>query len=80
MVWWGTSLRYETEGRIKGDGGEVMHEKKHWMSFKFEIQNGGEGGDFGVVRLQTCLTEILGFLEKFGGGYEQDIDDESEED
>ncbi|GJW38170.1 hypothetical protein Tco_0064015 [Tanacetum coccineum] len=37
-----------------------------------------EGGDFGVsvVRLQTCLTEILGFLEKSRGGFEQDIDDE----
>ncbi|GKC06644.1 hypothetical protein Tco_0998254 [Tanacetum coccineum] len=33
-----------------------------------------------VVRLQTCLTEILGFLEKFRGGLEQDIEDESEED
>ncbi|GJT78440.1 hypothetical protein Tco_1045165 [Tanacetum coccineum] len=33
-----------------------------------------------VVRLQTCLTEILGFLEKFVGGFEQDIDDEDEED
>ncbi|GJW28898.1 hypothetical protein Tco_0045773 [Tanacetum coccineum] len=28
------------------------------------------GGDFGVgvVLLQTCLTKILGFFEKFGGG------------
>ncbi|GJY62315.1 hypothetical protein Tco_0462972 [Tanacetum coccineum] len=41
-----------------------------------------EGGDFNVsvVRLQTCLTDILGFLEKFKGGFEQDIDDKGEED
>ncbi|GJV48605.1 hypothetical protein Tco_1438817 [Tanacetum coccineum] len=32
------------------------------------------------MRLQTCLTEILGFLEKFGGGFEQDIDNEGGED
>nr|GEX30631.1 copia protein [Tanacetum cinerariifolium] len=41
-----------------------------------------EGGDFdvSVVSLQTCLTDILGFLEKFKGGFEQDIDVEGEED
>ncbi|GJX12928.1 hypothetical protein Tco_0204686 [Tanacetum coccineum] len=33
-----------------------------------------------VVCLQTCLTKILGFLEKFRGGFEHDIDDEVEED
>ncbi|GJV04357.1 hypothetical protein Tco_1337926, partial [Tanacetum coccineum] len=40
------------------------------------------GGDFGVgvVRLQTYLTEILSFLEKFEGGFEQDIDNEGERD
>ncbi|GJY23645.1 hypothetical protein Tco_0397303 [Tanacetum coccineum] len=38
-----------------------------------------EGGDFGVVHLQTCLTEILGFLEKSGGGFDQDIDNEGKE-
>nr|GEX64885.1 zinc finger BED domain-containing protein RICESLEEPER 2-like [Tanacetum cinerariifolium] len=39
-------------------------------------------GDFdvSVVRHQTCLTDILGFLEKFKGAFEQDIDDEGEED
>ncbi|GKD26211.1 hypothetical protein Tco_1232425, partial [Tanacetum coccineum] len=36
--------------------------------------------DVSVVRLQTCLIDILGFLEKFKGGFEQDIDDEGEED
>ncbi|GJZ17704.1 hypothetical protein Tco_0553827 [Tanacetum coccineum] len=44
------------------------------------VEKGEVGGDFGVVRLQTCLTEILSFLEKFGGGFEQDIDDEDEKD
>nr|GEX34445.1 hypothetical protein [Tanacetum cinerariifolium] len=36
-------------------------------------QNRDGGGNFGVVLLQTCLTEILGFHEKFGGGFEKDI-------
>ncbi|GJX45088.1 hypothetical protein Tco_0261764, partial [Tanacetum coccineum] len=31
------------------------------------------------VSLQTCLTEILGFLEKFGGGFKQDIDEQDKE-
>ncbi|GKC96112.1 hypothetical protein Tco_1161554 [Tanacetum coccineum] len=45
---------------------------------KVKVRNFEGGGDFGVgvVRLQTCLTEILGFLEKFGGGFEQDIDEQ----
>ncbi|GKD41776.1 hypothetical protein Tco_1261983, partial [Tanacetum coccineum] len=47
---------------------------------EFNLRIGGD--DFGadVLRFHTCLTDILGFLEKFGGGFEQDIDDESEED
>ncbi|GJU41624.1 gypsy/ty3 retroelement polyprotein [Tanacetum coccineum] len=42
-----------------------------------------EGGDdFGVDVLcfHTCLTDILGFLEKLEWSFEQDIDDEEEED
>nr|GEW80502.1 hypothetical protein [Tanacetum cinerariifolium] len=37
-----------------------------------------EGDDFGVdvLRFHTCLTNILGFLEKLEWWFEQDIDDE----
>ncbi|GJX70489.1 hypothetical protein Tco_0307660 [Tanacetum coccineum] len=49
--------------------------------------NGGEsfwegGDDFGVdvLRFHTCLTDILGFLDKFGWGFEQDIDGKDEDD
>ncbi|GJX01811.1 ribonuclease H-like domain-containing protein [Tanacetum coccineum] len=49
--------------------------------------NGGEsfwegGDDFGVdvLRFHTCLTDILGFLEKFGWWFKQDIDGENEDD
>ncbi|GJZ63271.1 hypothetical protein Tco_0619692 [Tanacetum coccineum] len=39
-----------------------------------------EGDDFGVdvLRFHTCLTDILGFLEKLEWWFEQDIDDEEE--
>ncbi|GJZ03579.1 retrovirus-related pol polyprotein from transposon TNT 1-94 [Tanacetum coccineum] len=41
-----------------------------------------EGDDFGVnvLRFHTCLTDILGFLEKLEWWFEQDIKDEGEED
>ncbi|GKC41933.1 hypothetical protein Tco_1059655 [Tanacetum coccineum] len=42
-----------------------------------------EEGDYfgvGVLRFHTCLTDILGFLEKLERLFEQDIDDEGEED
>ncbi|GKB30103.1 hypothetical protein Tco_0869504 [Tanacetum coccineum] len=41
-----------------------------------------EGDDFGVdvLRFHTCLTDILGFLEKLEWWFEQDIDDEGEVD
>ncbi|GKC50719.1 hypothetical protein Tco_1073464 [Tanacetum coccineum] len=41
-----------------------------------------EGDDFGVdvLRFHTCLTDILGFLEKLEWWFEQDINDEGEED
>ncbi|GJW05985.1 ATP-dependent DNA helicase PIF1-like protein [Tanacetum coccineum] len=41
-----------------------------------------EGDDFrvDVLRFHTCLTDILGFLEKLEWWFEQDIDDEREED
>ncbi|GKA24788.1 hypothetical protein Tco_0710821 [Tanacetum coccineum] len=41
-----------------------------------------EGDDSGVdvLRFHTCLTDILGFLEKLEWWFGQDIDDEGEED
>ncbi|GJU04859.1 hypothetical protein Tco_1121289 [Tanacetum coccineum] len=41
-----------------------------------------EGDDFrvDVLCFHTCLTDILGFLEKVEWWFEQDIDDEGEED
>ncbi|GKD67243.1 hypothetical protein Tco_1309351, partial [Tanacetum coccineum] len=35
--------------------------------------------DVDVLCFQTCLTDILGFLEKLGWWFEQDIDDEEDE-
>ncbi|GJV43231.1 hypothetical protein Tco_1427767 [Tanacetum coccineum] len=54
---------------------------------KGDVENGrrGEsfwkgGDDFGVdvLRFHTCLTDILGFLEKLEWWFEQDIDKEEE--
>ncbi|GKA61336.1 hypothetical protein Tco_0760743 [Tanacetum coccineum] len=55
------------EWTLEGNGGEFF-----WK----------EGDDFGVdvLRFHTCLTDILGFLEKLEWCFEQDIDDEGEED
>ncbi|GKD32189.1 hypothetical protein Tco_1242967 [Tanacetum coccineum] len=52
---------------IGGSGGESLWE---------------EGDDFGVdvLRFHTCLTDILGFLDKLEWWFEQDIDDEGEDD
>ncbi|GJY65823.1 hypothetical protein Tco_0468061, partial [Tanacetum coccineum] len=51
------------------------------------IGNGGDSFwkvdddfDVDVLRFQTCLTDILGFLEKLGWWFEQDIDDEEDKD
>nr|GEW19773.1 hypothetical protein [Tanacetum cinerariifolium] len=33
-----------------------------------------------VLRFHTCLTDILGFLEKFGWWFEHDIGGENEDD
>ncbi|GKE04056.1 hypothetical protein Tco_1396074, partial [Tanacetum coccineum] len=62
-----------------------------WISMLIKdggnVVNGGEsfweeGDDFGVdvLRFHTCLTDILGFLEKLEWWFEQDIDDEGGED
>ncbi|GJW53191.1 hypothetical protein Tco_0097276 [Tanacetum coccineum] len=60
---------------------KVIHKCRHWMG------SGGEsfweeGDDFGVdfLRFHTCLTDILGFLEKSGWWFEQDIGGENEDD
>nr|GEV92725.1 hypothetical protein [Tanacetum cinerariifolium] len=57
----------EIEVTLRGNGGESFRE---------------EGDDFGVdvLRFHTCLTDILGFLEKFGRWFEQDIGGECEDD
>ncbi|GKD52609.1 hypothetical protein Tco_1281585 [Tanacetum coccineum] len=61
-----------------------------WRSASLRWTLGGNGGesfweggdDFGVdvLRFHTCLTDILGFLEKFGWWFKQDIDGENEDD
>ncbi|GJT53027.1 hypothetical protein Tco_0988081 [Tanacetum coccineum] len=65
----------------------------HYSRFQYvnKLPSGGEnrldvayeeGDDFGldVLRFHTCLTDILGFLEKLEWWFEQDIDDEEEKD
>ncbi|GKC56690.1 hypothetical protein Tco_1084288, partial [Tanacetum coccineum] len=92
MIWRGTSLRYGT-GKKKAnevdfisqgvglyDGGEG--------DCKYTLGGSGcesfweEGDNFrvDVLHFHTCLTDILGFLEKLEWWFEQDIDDEKEED
>ncbi|GJS39870.1 hypothetical protein Tco_0564913 [Tanacetum coccineum] len=41
---------------------------------------GGDDFKVDVLRFHTCLTDILGFLEKFRWWFEQDIGGESEYD
>ncbi|GJU54535.1 hypothetical protein Tco_1228249 [Tanacetum coccineum] len=66
----------------------IMALEEYGYQSRRGIRDGGDvvnGGDslwkddgFGVdvLRFHTCLTDILGFLEKFGWWFEQDIDDE----
>ncbi|GJZ91873.1 hypothetical protein Tco_0663938 [Tanacetum coccineum] len=80
MIWRGTSLRYGT--------GKKKVNEVDFISQGVELTLGGSGGDsfweegddFGVdvLRFHTCLTDILGFLEKLEWWFEQDIDDEEE--
>ncbi|GKA07287.1 hypothetical protein Tco_0686511 [Tanacetum coccineum] len=74
-------LKHEKEDELVMVVVKVVHKCRHW------IGNGGEsfwegGDDFGmdVLRFHTCLTDILGFLEKFGWWFEQDIGGKSEKD
>ncbi|GKD25805.1 hypothetical protein Tco_1232019, partial [Tanacetum coccineum] len=73
--------------KIFSDRKKVFRERKKCEKIRAKRGSGGEpfwegGDDFGVdvLRLHTCLTDILGFLEKLELWFEQDIDDEEEED
>ncbi|GJR94433.1 hypothetical protein Tco_0266607 [Tanacetum coccineum] len=76
-------LEHETEKNFSGVCGEEVHECR---PIGWNITLGGregelfwEGGDdFRVdgLRFHTCLTDILGFLEKLEWWFEQDIDKE----
>ncbi|GJX18587.1 hypothetical protein Tco_0221264 [Tanacetum coccineum] len=70
---------------------QIEHEKENefiMVVVKVTLRGSGsesfwEGGDdFGVnvLHFHTCLTDILGFLEKLEWWFEQDIDDGEEED
>ncbi|GKA54804.1 hypothetical protein Tco_0753753 [Tanacetum coccineum] len=74
-------LEHEKEDELVLVVVKVVHECRHWMGSEGE-SFWEEGDDFGVDVLcfYTCLTDILGFLEKLEWWFEQDIDDEGEED
>nr|GEU35567.1 hypothetical protein [Tanacetum cinerariifolium] len=55
---------------------KVVHECSGGGSFWEE----GDDLRVDVLRFRTCLTDILGFLEKLEWWFEQDIYDEGEED
>ncbi|GKA43472.1 hypothetical protein Tco_0736196, partial [Tanacetum coccineum] len=64
---------------------KVVLECRHWMDYCTLRGRGGEsfwegGDDFrvDVLRFYTCLTDILGFLEKLEWWFEQDIAKEEE--
>ncbi|GJZ86822.1 hypothetical protein Tco_0658432 [Tanacetum coccineum] len=60
---------------------KVVLECRHWKGYCVYQECRGdscwkEDDGFGVdvLRFRTCLTDILGFLEKLGWWFEQDID------
>ncbi|GJT37454.1 retrovirus-related pol polyprotein from transposon TNT 1-94 [Tanacetum coccineum] len=61
---------------------KVVSEDNIAAIFTNPLKRQEEGDDFGVdvLRFHTCLTDILGFLEKLEWWFEQDIDDEGVED
>ncbi|GJS18485.1 hypothetical protein Tco_0412957, partial [Tanacetum coccineum] len=74
-------------GRLRVVSSLALVQRKDEMRRKRLRSRGGESfweecNDFGVdvLRFHTCLTDILGFLEKLEWWFEQDIDDEGEED
>ncbi|GJW15917.1 hypothetical protein Tco_0020050 [Tanacetum coccineum] len=74
---------YQGESNVVMESVEkVVLKSRHWLHdgdlFQEVEKCGGVDSPFEpyldcVVLLQTCLTKILGFLEKFEGGLEQDI-------
>nr|GEZ29638.1 hypothetical protein [Tanacetum cinerariifolium] len=66
-------LEDEKDGELVAVVVKVVHECESFWE---------ESDDFGVdvLHFYTCLTDILGFLEKLECWFEQDIDDEGEED
>ncbi|GJT37457.1 hypothetical protein Tco_0937322 [Tanacetum coccineum] len=85
----GVQLEHEKEDELVAVVVKVVHECRHWMGDYIKTLEGSggesfweEGDDFrvDVLRFHTCLTDILGFLEKLEWWFEQDIDDEGEED
>ncbi|GJW21133.1 hypothetical protein Tco_0031755 [Tanacetum coccineum] len=79
----GVQLEHEKEDELVAVVVKVVHE---YCKKTLEGSGGEsfweEGDDFGVdvLRFHTCLTDILGFLEKLKWWFEQDIDGEGEED
>ncbi|GKE15888.1 hypothetical protein Tco_1423465 [Tanacetum coccineum] len=77
LEWWFEQDIDKEEERFEGDedGGEMV--VKEIVSRLLEE---GEVSHFGVdgLRFHTCLTDILGFLEKLEWWFEQDIDKEEE--
>ncbi|GJR25364.1 hypothetical protein Tco_1101596 [Tanacetum coccineum] len=81
MIWMDTGWRYGT--------GKKKVNEVDFISQGVELTLGGSGGesfweggdDFGmdVLCFHTCLTDILGFLEKLEWWFEQDIDEEKED-
>ncbi|GKE84308.1 hypothetical protein Tco_1558050, partial [Tanacetum coccineum] len=75
-------LEHEKEDELVMVVVMVVHECR-WTLRGYGGESFWEGGDdFGVdvLRFHTCLTDILGFLEKFRWWFEQDIGGESEDD
>ncbi|GKB24342.1 hypothetical protein Tco_0863743 [Tanacetum coccineum] len=87
-----SSLALEREGRDEKKRLDHLKQDQEMLVIKIFSERkktrrgrGGEsfwegGDDFGVdvLRFHTCLTDILGFLEKLEWWFEQDIDDEED--
>nr|GEU85192.1 hypothetical protein [Tanacetum cinerariifolium] len=67
-------LEHEKEDELVTVVVNVVHECRHWMESRGE-SFWEEGDDFrvDVLRFHTCLTDILGFLEKLEWWLEQDM-------
>ncbi|GKD47165.1 hypothetical protein Tco_1271810 [Tanacetum coccineum] len=60
----------------------VVKEIEDGLFEEMEVSLWEEGDDFGVdvLRFHTCLTDIIGFIEKIRWWFKQDIGGESEDD